>query len=45
MKFHYKTKMYSTIMRLAREQGVEKPEVEKLDRLQKFLVEKSEVRD
>ena len=45
MKWHYKTKLYSTVIRLAREQGVEKPEVEKLDRLQQFLVEKSEVRD
>lgn len=43
IKFHYKTKLYSTIIRMAREQGVERPEIEKLDRLQRFLVEKSEV--
>lgn len=45
MKYHYKTKMYATIIRLAKEQGIERPEVENLDKLQKFLVQQSEVRE
>lgn len=45
MKYHYKTKMYSTIIHLARKYGIERPEVERLDKLQKFLVEQSEVRE
>lgn len=45
MKYHYKTKLYSTIMHLAKKHGVEKPEVERLDKLQIFLVQKSEVKE
>ena len=45
MKYHYKTKLYSTIMHLARKHGVERPEVERLDKLQIFLVQKSEVKE